>query len=175
MKIAIGTLNKAKSSAIQDVFSLVFKDCEFWSIATDSGVKAQPLSDSEAIQGAENRAKQALEKVEDADFGIGAEGTVDENEHGMFLCGWVVILHKSGKKGIGGSPKILLPESFREKIKSGMELSAIIRELYNDEKDEIRHSQGTIGILTDGMCTRVDQFKTATACALAPFLHEKLY
>jgi non-canonical (house-cleaning) NTP pyrophosphatase len=52
MKIAIGTMNKAKNAAVQNIIKLVWIDAEFISIETDSKISAQPLTNEEAIKGA---------------------------------------------------------------------------------------------------------------------------
>ncbi|MFP4656987.1 MAG: DUF84 family protein, partial [Candidatus Woesearchaeota archaeon] len=51
MKIAVGSLNKAKNEAVRDVFGRIWNDCEFNSVETDSKVNEQPRSSDEAITG----------------------------------------------------------------------------------------------------------------------------
>jgi len=175
MKIAIGTMNKAKNAAVQNIIKLVWNDADFYPIETDSGISSQPLSDEESIKGAINRAKQALIKT-NADYGIGLEGGVRTiHNYGMFLHGWVAIIDKNGTIGLGQSASIELPKHIEERINNGEELGPIIQELMKDDKDTIRHNEGTNGILTNGLYTRVKEFEDATRCALARFVNPEWY
>lgn len=174
IKIAIGTLNKAKIQAVKEIITEIWKEAEFIPAETESKVSNQPMSDTEGIKGAINRAKQALEKTS-ADYGIGLEGSVEENEYGMFLGGWVAIVGKNGKTGIGSSGKVLLPKQIREKIKAGEELGPIMQELVNDKDNEVRQTIGTNGILTKKLYDRTKEFKDATRCALAKFVSPEFY
>jgi len=180
MKIAIGTLNKAKNNAVEEIVRGIWSDAEFYSIETDSGIRAQPLTDEEAIKGAINRAKQAMIKVRssysvDADYAVGLEGTVHSNRYGMFLHGWVAIIDKEHNIGLGQSGSIQLPKGIESRINSGEELGPIMQELMKDDKNTIRHNEGTNGILTNGLYTRVKEFKDATRCALAKFVSSEWY
>ncbi|MFP4567341.1 MAG: DUF84 family protein [Candidatus Woesearchaeota archaeon] len=175
MKVVIGSLNKAKNEAVRNIFNKIYDNNEYLSVETDSGVRNQPLSSVEAIDGAINRARDALSKAEDFDFGVGLEGTVESNKHGMFLLGWVAILDKKGNCGIGSSGAVLLPNYMRREIESGKELGPIVQDLMNDSKNEIRHSQGACGLLTNGMYSRVHEFEDAVICALSKFLKPEFY
>ena len=180
MKIAIGTLNKAKISAVEEIIRQVWTDAQFYPIETNSGISAQPLDDEEAIRGAINRAKDAMIKVQnehhiDIDYGIGLEGTVNSNKYGMFLHGWVAIIDKDQNAGLGQSASMQMPEKIEYRIKGGEELGPIIQELLKDDQNAIRHSQGAGGILTKGMYTRVKEFEDATRCALAKFVNKEGY
>ncbi|MBN2880810.1 DUF84 family protein [Candidatus Woesearchaeota archaeon] len=172
MKIAIGSENQAKNKAVKDVFDKLYENVEYIPLKTDSKIREQPLSDNEAITGAINRAKEAI-KVSDADFGIGLEGTVNTNKHGMFLSGWVAIIDKSGTTGIGSSGHILIPKQIEERINNGEELGPIIHELAKD--DTIRQTVGTGGILTKNLLTRDGEFREAIKSALAIFRSPEYY
>ncbi len=175
MKIAIGTTNEAKVSAVRKIIGGVWPTAEFFSVETQSGVAAMPLTDEEGIAGAINRAKNALQKI-DSDYSVGLEGSVHENKYGMFLGGWVVILNKDNSKiGIGNSGEILLPEWIRKKLNAGEELGPIIKELMKDEQDRIRQTSGTNGILTKGLYTREMEFEHAVRTAMAIFVSPEHY
>jgi len=174
MIIAIGTLNNAKIRAVKEIILEVWKNAEFFPVETQSGVSKQPKTDEEGITGAINRAKQAM-KMLDADYGIGLEGSVEENSFGMFLGGWVAIVDKNGKSGIGSSGKVLLPKQIREKIRQGKELGPIMQEMLNDKNNEIRQTTGTNGVLTNNLYNRIKEFRDATRCALAMFVSPEFY
>ena len=174
MKIAIGTENKAKIQAVENIIRAVWKDAEFSYHKTNSLVNDQPLSDEEAIKGAINRAKEAINKG-GAYYGVGLEGTVNTNNYGMFLHGWVAIVDKSGNIGLGQSASVHVPKTIEQRIKKGEELGLIMQELMKDEKNSIRQNEGTNGILTEGLYTRVKEFEDATRCALSRFINAKWY
>lgn len=175
MIIAIGSTNKAKNTAVRNVLDKVWEDCNFISVDADSQVSNQPTSDEEGIQGAINRAKNALKLVSDAKYAIGLEGTVHTNKFGMFLYGYVAIIDKSGNIGIGSSNQILVPEFMKKRIDAGEEMGPIMQDLQNDSNNEIRHSVGTGGILTKNLCTRIGEFEQATKAALAKFMSPEYY
>ena len=175
MKIVIGSMNKAKNEAVRNIFDKVYEENEYLSVETNSLIRNQPLSSEEAIEGAINRARDALSKASGFDFGVGLEGTVDSNKQGMFLLGWVAIVDKNGEVSIGSSSAVMLPNYMKKKIESGEELGPIVQELMNDTNNKIRHSQGACGLLTNGMYSRVHEFEDAVICALSKFLKPEFY
>lgn len=175
MKIIIATENKAKIQAIEEVLKSIWDNLEIIGQKFPSQVSEQPLTEEEGINGALNRANNAKQAHPNADYFIGMEGYVDSNQYGMFLAGAVVIINNIGQIGIGISGKMQLPKNIKEKILSGQELGPIIKEIMQDTKGEIRHFQGTNGILTKGLYNRVDEFKDATQCALAKFISPEFY
>lgn len=175
MKIIVTTKNKAKWNAIEEVIAPIWSVTEFINEKFSSNIPEQPMSEEEGIQGAQNRIKNARKKYPKADYIIGMEGFVNTNQWGMFLGGCVVIEDKRGKQGIGISAKIQLPADIEKAIQNGAELGPLIQEKMNDIENTIRHQEGTNGILTNGIYTRIDEFKDATRCALAPFQSPKIY
>ncbi len=175
MKIIISTENKAKVQAVEEVLHQVWDNFEIVSEKFPSDVSEQPLSETEGIKGAINRAENAKLKHSGADYWVGMEGYVDSNEYGMFLAGAVAIINKDGSIGVGISAKMQLPIFIKEKIEAGEELGPTIKTLMNDTEGSIRHYDGTNGILSKGLYNRVDEFKDATKCALAKFQSPELY
>lgn len=175
MIIAVGTENKAKNKGVSRAVLQVWPDAQFESYSVDSGVADQPHSEEETIKGAINRAQAVLKKSEQATYGVGLEGGLTTNQYGMFLMGWVAIVDRNGTIGLGASAHVRLPDDFQKALEQGRELGEYTRERFADSGNEIRHSNGTFGILTNDLCTRVDQFSDATKSALAIFLKPELY
>jgi inosine/xanthosine triphosphatase len=175
MIIAVGTENKAKIKAVEKAIKDAWGDTKIVPVAVDSGVAKQPTSDNEAIDGAIVRAQNALKLIRTAKYGIGLEGTVDVNNHGMFLRGWTVIMDRKGTTGIGSSGSVILPNFLAKGLAEGKELGPLIQQHLSDTHDEIRHTLGTNGVLTKGLYDRVREFEDATRCALARFVSRKLY
>lgn len=175
MKIIISTENRAKIEAVETVFRQVWTELEIISEKFPSNVAEQPLSENEGIQGAINRANNSKQKYPEADYFVGMEGYVDSNEYGMFLAGAVAVIRNDGAIGIGISAKMQLPDFIKDKINQGAELGPVMKELVNDVEENIKHHDGTNGILSKGLYDRVDEFKDATKCALTRFQSPELY
>lgn len=173
--IAVGSQNKAKNDAVKTAFMKRFPSVELQGFDIPSGIADQPLSDEESIEGAVNRARGALAKMATAQYGVGLEGNVVTISDRMFLHGWVAIIDRHDTIGIGHSSGLELPDTLRTAIEAGGELGPLLQEMLDDKDNEIRHSQGTNGVLSDGLYTRVDEFVDATTVALAKFLKPELY
>lgn len=168
MKIAIGSENKAKIQATKEIFEKYMADSknEFYSIKTDSKVSEQPLNLDEGMLGATNRALQCLDET-DADFGIGLEGTVHTLKSGMYLVGCAAIAEREKKIYQGFSAGAFIPEDIRKEIEVGKELGPLMLELTKDDK--LRGEGGANSVFTDGLYTRVDEFKDALKVALGSY------
>lgn len=167
MKIAVGSANPVKIEAVRDAAKKMFPEAEVVSAAVQSGVSAQPFSDDEAIEGAENRARAAM-KEKGADFGVGLEGTVEHTKHGLFTSGWVVVLSRDGKKGIAQTGSLLLPDKITKQVTKDKELGTVMDELVG-EKD-VKKNLGAIGIFSKGIITRKSSFEQAVIKAFARFM-----
>lgn len=153
MKIAIGSKNPAKITAVEEAF----KDHHFDIMAVDaaSGVSEQPMSDEETIKGALNRAIEAAEKA-GASIGIGLEGGVQQTPHGLLLCNWGALTAKGRKPIIAGGARLLLPEEVAEKVLAGNELGPVMDEYA--KKQNVRKNEGAVGIFTNGQVNRSEMF-----------------
>ena len=172
MKVAIGSINPVKVKACEKVMEKIYGDVEIISVKAPSGVSHTPLSHEEMIEGARNRAFYALKKA-NADMAVGMEGGISEINGKYFLTGWVVVVDKNGKIGIGGGSKAELPSFVIEKVKKGKELGDIMDELIG-EKDTKR-KMGAIGIFTKGLIDRQKLWEISLIYALAKFLRPDLF
>jgi len=158
MKVAIGTKNPAKINAVMEAFS-GYDDIDFVPTDVSSEVSSQPFSDDETIEGALNRAKNALIK-EKADLGIGLEGGVIEADSGCFLCNWGALIDQNFEPIIAGGARIPLPKEIYERLKKGIELGEIMDEFA--QKQNVRQQEGAIGIFTNGLVDRKEMFVHVT-------------
>lgn len=174
MKIAVGSQNPVKIKAVELAMAKIWPNetIEVISVDVPSGISDQPLSHDEAIIGATNRAKLALEKL-NTDFGIGLEGNIVDNKHGMFLSGWVVVIDKTGKIGLSGGGCTLMPNKIAIEIRKGQELGPTMDKFLGDHNT--KQKQGTIGVLTNNLIPRTDSFEKAVICAFARFMNPELY
>lgn len=173
--VAIGTQNKAKTEGVKLAFSKIHSRLELHGFSVDSGISEQPTTDEESVTGAINRAEAALAMLKTADYGVGLEGNVATVSDRMFLHGWVAIIDRSGTIGLGHSNGVELPEHMKMAIDAGAELGPLVQNLLKDDRNEVRHSLGTAGILTGGLMTRIGEFEDATTMALAKFIKPDLY
>lgn len=171
--IAVGSLNKPKLEATRLALLPVWPEATVIPVAVSSGVDEQPWGMEAAIQGALNRARQALE-ITNADLGVGLEGSVEEGPAGiLLLTGWSAIVTAEGRWGIGGGARTPLPTELAEKLRAGMELGPAIDQWLG--RQGIRHQEGTVGVLTDGRLSRAESFANTLIHALASILHPEWY
>jgi inosine/xanthosine triphosphatase len=157
MKIIIGSKNPAKINAVKNSFSQ--QEAEFISFDIPSGVKAQPFSDEETIEGAINRAVGGLNQG-NGDIGIGLEGGVHETSHGLLLCNWGAIATHNMEPIIAGGARFLLPEEVAARLRMGEELGPVMDD-YAKMKN-VRKHEGAVGIFTNGMVNRMEMFTHVT-------------
>ncbi len=173
MIVAVGSKNSTKIKPVKKVFSNYFKDLEVVGVEVSSGVSDQPKHEDEMFQGALNRAKQALEKVSEADFGVGIEGGLHKHSFGWQERSIVVVVDKNGDYGVGSAPALSLPLKITKLIEEGKNLEQAVDEVFGTKK--IGEGIGAYGIFTKGFVTRAKGMEHAIALALSRFLHEDLF
>jgi inosine/xanthosine triphosphatase len=147
IKCYLGSLNKVKLAAVKEVFA----DYQVIPLAVESGVRAQPLTDSETIQGAKNR---AMALPEDG-IRIGLEAGVQMQEGMLFLVNWGVLIDLGKNIYYAGGTRIPLPDFIKEKLLAGEELADVMEAHLHKE---VRTKEGAIGYLTEGIVKRKDIF-----------------
>ncbi|MCM3587917.1 DUF84 family protein [Mesobacillus maritimus] len=153
MIVSIGSKNPAKIAAVQSVFQDQLYEIK--AVETESGVRAQPLTDEETIKGAINRAISAAHATK-ADIGIGLEGGVQQTEYGLVLCNWGALKGKDMDPIIAGGARIPLPNEIAERLMAGEELGPVMDEYA--KKQNVRKKEGAIGIFTNGRLNRDEMF-----------------
>ena len=174
MKVAVGSKNPAKIEAVRLAFQKVYPQ-ETWEIEgfdVGSGVSDQPMSDSESITGARNRASRAIKALH-ADYGVGLEGGIQQVDELYFDCGWIVVINKDGEEGIGSSPKIIVPKKMMELIQEGKELGVVCDILFGTTNS--KQASGHFGLMTDDNLTRTEGYVSGIIMALSRFLHPELF
>lgn len=172
MKIAVGSTNPIKVTAVTTHVLHLWPDAEVISLVVPSGVSAMPMNDAETIAGAYNRARAAQEALQ-ADMGIGLEGGVHPEPFGLVLQGWVAVVASDGRTGLGGCARLPLPEHIAQRVHHGEELGQVIDEILADRNT--KQKGGAVGALTHNLVVRGEAFATAVAYALAPFVSPHLY
>jgi len=173
MLVAVGSTNPTKIDPVREVFSYHFKKVTVKGINVVSGIKDQPLNIEEMYQGACNRAKNALKKVRQADYGVGIEGGLNKYGFGWFEQSIVVIFDRKGNIGVGSSGGLVLPVKVIREIHKGKNLEEVIDSLFKTQN--IGEGIGMFGIFTKGVVSRSGGVKHGVAFALARFLHMDIY
>lgn len=173
MKIAVGSENQSKISAVKTVFEYFYDSVEVSGVKIMSQVSDQPLSIDETYQGAYNRAQGALKSVEHADFGVGIEGGVTQYSFGFFKSALVVIVDKHGKTGVGRTGGLVLPKSVSSEILKGKNLSDVTDSLFGTT--QVGKGQGFFGVITSNFLSRSSATEHGIAFALSRFIHPTLW
>lgn len=171
-RIAVGSTNPAKVSAVESVAARIWPDAQVAGFSVSSGVSDQPMTDEEAIAGALNRARGALEAM-DADLGIGLEGSTADSPRGMYLCGWVAAISREGVESVAGGGRVMLPDVIAQRLRAGCELGPVMDELRGSVGTKTR--DGAVGFLTGGLVPRSRAFEVNVSFALARFINPELY
>ncbi|KKU02954.1 MAG: NTPase [Candidatus Amesbacteria bacterium GW2011_GWB1_47_26] len=173
IEIIVASTNPIKMEATKVGFEKMFPSSQFEvkGISIKSGVRGQPLTSAETRNGARNRATNARKANPQADYWVGLEGGVEEDDqmfnqnHHLHLLRsvvWCAIL-KSGENVFGeGQPgSYALPgEICRLILEKGMELG---------------EADGSVGILTHGVLNRDQYYSIAVELALIRYINPDLY
>jgi inosine/xanthosine triphosphatase len=168
MLVAIGSRNPVKLKATEIAFTRFWPDVEWVFQGHDepSGVSDQPMSDEEALRGAQNRARQAIVAL-NSDFGVGLEGGLQCIGGHWFNSGWVAVRHRTGIEGVGSTLRILVPDCLMAHVRMGRELGAVCDVVF--QKEGSKRGQGYFGLMTNGLITRTAAFSDAIVAALSVF------
>lgn len=156
MIFIIGSTNKTKVQAAQQVLETLPIKAELLAESVPSGVKKQPIGETETREGAINRAKAASLLREQA-IGIGLEGGIRWINGELFLCNWGALYTPDGSIITAAGAQIRLPSQFTPALQEGDELS-VLMDAYC-QKDEIRSNEGAIGIFTADYVNRTALFE----------------
>ncbi len=172
MKIAVGSDNPVKIRAARNVLRRLYPRAAIVSVVVPSGIPGQPIGDAETRRGAANRAHAARTAAK-ADWGIGIEGGIVENEFGTMTCAWCAIEDRAGRVGMGGSSNMLLPEQVVARVKAGAELGEAMDEFAHITN--VRRKMGAIGVMTKGLTDRQRTYEFIVKMAVVRFLWKGAY
>ncbi len=175
MLIALGSCNPAKVSAVKIGFKKVFPNekIKVLAISVKSGISNQPMSDTESIKGAINRATKAQKQVPGADYAVGMEGGVHKIGKNWFESGWIAIIDKQGKIGLGTSARWQVSANVQKRLNGKNELAQIFQELAKIEN--AKDTAGVMGLITKNLLPRDIAYSHGVIFALAPFHSNPIY
>ncbi|MBX3013474.1 MAG: inosine/xanthosine triphosphatase [Caldilineaceae bacterium] len=170
--VAVGSTNPVKVQAVRNSIQRIWPNAEVSGVAVASGVREQPLSDDEAIDGATNRARAAQLALA-SDLGIGLEGNTQAMAQGIFVTGWAVVVDRHGVIGIGSGGRFLLPAALAAPLQQGAELGHLMDAWVGQVNT--KQKQGAVGIMTNGLISRTQALEIAVIFALTRFLNPAYY
>lgn len=169
MKIKVGTKNKAKLDAVQElILDYDFlKNYEIEGVEVPSDVSPQPKSLEETVNGAINRAKKSFS---DCVYSIGIESglmQVPKTKSG-YMDVTVCSIYDGNEFHIGLSSAWEFPDPSVTNmiIKDGLDMSEAVNKSGMTKNSNIGSAEGAIGIMTKGRITRKDYTKEAIRMAL---------
>ncbi|MGB9986464.1 inosine/xanthosine triphosphatase [Salarchaeum japonicum] len=164
MRIAVGSENPVKREATERATAAL--NATVATEAVDSGVSEQPMTDAETRKGARNRAERAL-AAGDYDLGVGLEGGVTSLDDDLLLTMWAAVTDGE-TVGVGGGPRLLLPDEIAERVRAGEELGPVMDDVVGAEN--VARANGAAGVLTGDLVNRESALRHALAGALGPFV-----
>ena len=173
-KIIVASKNPTKIQSALKGFQEMFPNetFEIEGISVPSNVSDQPLGDEETFAGAMNRAKGAQQKIVDADYWVGIEGgNIPQNDE-MEVMAWIIVLSKE-RMGKARTAGFYLPPRIVELVNEGYELGHADDIVFGVANS--KQTNGSSGLLTDNVMTRIRFYTPAVILALIPFKNEKLF
>jgi inosine/xanthosine triphosphatase len=168
--VVVASKNPVKLAATQAAFERMFKmdSFNFEGVSVASEVGEQPMSHKETRSGALNRAKNAKNQYSDADFWIGIEGGIHDDDFGMQAFAWIVLLSRE-KSSQAQTAVFYLPEPIAKMVRGGIELGEA-DDIYFGRTNS-KQKDGAVGILTSGEIDRKSYYEHAIIMALIPFIN----
>jgi inosine/xanthosine triphosphatase len=173
-KIVVASKNPVKIEAVKVSFAKFLQNESPVVQGVDvlSGVSDQPFGNQETLLGAKNRAHNAMLEIPEADFWVGIEGGIEQDNFGLAAYAWVCVRSRT-KMGISKSGTFYLPQKVADLIHTGMELGEADDAVFGRQNS--KQSDGAVGILTNRQICRVDLYAHAVTLALIPFIHPEYY
>jgi len=174
MKIIVASKNPVKINSTKMGFNQMFpkNKLSIEDVDTPSGVSDQPMTNTETLKGAKNRATNAMNENPSADFWVGIEGGIEETADGMEAFAWVVILSKH-QKGQSRTSTFYLPPKVRDLVLQGVELGYANDKVFGEKNS--KQKGGAVGSLTNGVLGRTGYYIQAVILALIPHVQKDVY
>ncbi len=177
MIIFVGSTNPVKINAVKNACKNSWPDAEVIGIEVESGINAQPRTDEETREGAQNRATNVLlagtknlsleqiKKHQNNILGVGLEGGVYEHDaNELWSTVWACVTDQNGQRFESNGARFKLPKIISEKLLAGEEMGPAVGQLFADPS--IKQKQGAIGVVTKGFVDRTEEYSIIVKLAL---------
>lgn len=169
MKIVLGSTSQDKKDIMEEALLPHLNDFEIILAEVDSGIKEQPLGQDQVVEGAKNRAREALKKFSGAEFSLGLEGGLEKIDGNFFLI-CAAVIHAKGKYFTGLGSKLALPVKVSQEIDRGGFFGKVIREF----KEENKNNESLL-LLVNSLISREELFTEAIRNAYLAYLNIKFF
>ncbi|HUR68408.1 MAG TPA: inosine/xanthosine triphosphatase [Candidatus Thermoplasmatota archaeon] len=173
-RIAVGSDNPVKLEAVKMAAMRLFGEADVRGFSVDPGVPAQPFEDA-TWEGARRRARLALARWPEADFGVGIEAGLFEVEAagGVMDVQACAVVDVAGRLTYGQGPGFSYPPDVVEKLRAGRTVGEVLSDISGVE--EIGKREGAVGWLSRGHVTRTQLTEPAVLMAFLPRLRSEMY
>ncbi len=167
-RIVVASDNPVKIQAALNGFQRIFPAEQFSasSLPVPSGVSAQPVTNGETLRGAMQRVNAVREQAADADYWVGIEGGVEERDGEMEVFAWVVVA-SADRIGKSRTATFYLPQEVTRLVRQGLELGDADDRIFG--RSNSKQQNGSVGLLTEDVITRLAYYEHAVILALIPF------
>jgi inosine/xanthosine triphosphatase len=174
MNIIVASQNPVKMASTETGFQRIFPEQSFTmeGVSVPSGVSEQPMSNEETLRGARNRVLEAWRARPEADYWVGIEGGIIEENGQMETFAWIVVEGKDGR-GEARTAGFYLPPAVARLVAEGHELGHADDIVFGASNS--KQKNGALGLLTADRLTRTELYVPAVMMALIPFLNPSLY
>lgn len=178
MHIAVGTLKRYKLDAVALACGLVVLDVdippEIHAVCVESGVPDQPVTNEESIEGARNRARQALAHCTmPCDLGIGIENGLEQVAQQWFATTWIVVVDRDGNEGVASALFRPVPPVLMDLVGQGHELSQAIAKRYGALAEG--QDSSLIELLTHGALDKRLVLRDGVVTAMSALLNRSIF
>ena len=180
MIIAIGSTNQAKVQALAEVIREypILATAQIIPLSTPSKVSDQPLSLTETIEGAKNRAWGAFHACSGCTYGFGIESGMIEASGTQtgFFCVTVCSIYNGSDFHMGMSTGFEVPSPILKlMLEQKMDMTQACLEVGISQNTLLGAEEGLIGILTSGRIDRKDYTKECIITALVQLEHARWF
>lgn len=167
MKIKVGSTNKIKIQAVQEILLDYpdFKDAAIIGFDACSGISDQPQSLEETIRGAMNRAKDSFAAC---DYSFGLESGLMEVPHTktgfMDICTCAIFDGQEYHLGLSSAWEA--PQTVIAHILNGLDMNQAAVRAGLTDNEKLGSAEGLVGLLTKGRLTRKEYTKQAVRTAM---------
>ncbi len=176
MKIIVGSKNKAKVAAVEDLIKdySCIAHADISGVNAESGVSEQPLTLEETVQGAVNRAKDVIK--DGGDYGFGIESglmTVPNTLSGhLDMCVCAIADKDDVYIGLSSAWEFPNPEVVRSMLEEGLDMAqACVKHGLTDDPS-LGEKGGAVNIVTNGRLDRKSYTQEAIRNALIHLEHK---
>jgi inosine/xanthosine triphosphatase len=111
MKVVVGSLSEIKLAAVREALG---DKAEVEGVDVESGVPPQPVGAAQTLEGARNRAREALKLRPDADMAIGIENGMFEVDDDQWVDVAMLVMLSPATEAVSLTDSLPIPADFEK-------------------------------------------------------------